>query len=118
MKEWVKESEAEKSMQRCKKWGKCNAPICPLDLNISFRYMARNEKVCPYILDYLEGKETLFPDEIKDTEEIWRKKIGESVIRGKLKSRVKVREYFGQKRAELGIGVEITSKSNKELLTI
>jgi len=95
----ITEIDSAKSMERCHKFDKkfgqsCSAPICPLDLKISKRMMLSSEKFCVFTLDYLEGKETPFDKEIKETERIWRKKIGESRLRARLKSRKRIRTLF------------------------
>lgn len=88
------------AMQQCSKFERCSAPICPLDPLIAKRYMLKEEKICPFILDYLEKKEVPFMGEIKNNRKIWEKKIGLSVLKGRLKSRIRVREYFGKNRVE------------------
>ena len=92
----ITEIDSAKSMERCHKFDKkfgqsCSAPICPLDLK---RTMLSSEKICMFILNYLEGKKTPFDKEIRETERIWRKNIGESRLRKRLKARERIRTFF------------------------
>ena len=46
-------------MMRCGGWERCKAPVCGLDAWAE-GYQYSHEKVCPLILDHLEGRD--FPE--------------------------------------------------------
>jgi|GEM_PF-1336596 len=88
------ESKMPNYDETCSHYLRCTSNICPLDPDIAFRNYIQGDGVCVHILNYLEGKETPFNDEIKRNEKVWRKKIPDSVFQKRLKSRIQVRERF------------------------
>lgn len=80
--------------EKCKFHLSCTSNICPLDPDIALRNYIPEDKSCKHIMLYLEGRETPFEKEIKETESIWRKKMGEWNIEKCLKGRERVRSAF------------------------
>jgi hypothetical protein len=53
--------ELDMRMERCPKFGKCSAPICPLDLNWKKSCHLQHERVCFYLCEAQKlGSEALF----------------------------------------------------------
>ncbi len=77
---------------------RCTANICPLDTDMNLRNYIPGDGLCVHILDFLEGKETPFDEQIKASEPTWRKLIPAHVLGGRLKSRQQVREHFSNKQ--------------------
>jgi hypothetical protein len=86
-------NEAE---EHCKSFLSCECNICPLDRDICVRNFIPKDKICRRIVDYLEGKDTGFNDRIKETEIIWKKKIGEGRLKKRVNDRKRLREVFPQ----------------------
>ena len=80
----------------CKSFLSCECNLCPLDEGISERNFIPQDKVCRRIIDYLEGRDTGFNDRIKETEMIWRNKIGNARLQKRLEGRKKLREVFSK----------------------
>ena len=84
-------------MKDCPRFNNCNANICPLDEHIERRAWLLGEKICPFILTYLDSHSTQkleFVEEIKKTEHIWQQKHGEKLLASRIKSRKNMRNYF------------------------
>lgn len=88
-----------KRMMKCPKFAKCNVNVCPLDEFVESRSHTQKDKICPYFLNWLEGKEVpdFIEEAIKEREEILRKKYGESTLKNRLKARQSVRKHFNPK---------------------
>jgi len=62
---FVSEAENVKNLERCPRFEHCSIPICPLDLNLSFRNRLSNEGICPWMREVgkprmIAGKEIVF----------------------------------------------------------
>lgn len=93
----INAADNTKKMEDCPRFDRCSSNICPLDGHINRRDFFPNEKVCPFILTYLDPhskQEVMFLDEIKETEVIWREKHGEKFLTNRIKGRKSMREYF------------------------
>ena len=62
---WTEEWINVKNLGKCPRFEHCSIPICPLDLNLSFRNRLSNEGICPWMRDagkprIIAGKEIVF----------------------------------------------------------
>ncbi len=92
------QEERMEKMEACNRFDRCSSSVCGLDSFGEGCYV-QGDKVCPYILDYLEGKEFPLKGEVKANEHLWRKHLSEKLLKSKLNSRSRLRGYWLEKNS-------------------
>jgi hypothetical protein len=95
--------------ERCISNLRCSVNVCPLYSDLVHLNHIPEDGFCHYILDYLEGTETPFDEEIRATEKLWKEKIGEGNLERRLAKRNVSKDYW-QKRNEIERTVVIPSE--------
>ncbi len=90
------QKERMEKMGACGRFNRCSASVCGLDPLGEGCYV-QGDKVCPYILDYLEGKEFPLKGAVEANEHLWRKHLSEKFLARRLDRRKKFREYWTEK---------------------
>lgn len=88
--------EQERKFKLCSSWLRCSASVCPLYDALDKTYFIQGDSRCTKILDCLEGllEDGELKDEIRRTEPVWRRVLGEKLLTAWLEGRNKAREYF------------------------
>lgn len=89
-------TEQQKRLRLCSSWLRCNASVCPLYDQLEHTYHIQGDSRCTKILDYLEAslEDGDLKEEIRKTEPVWRKVLGEKLLAQWVEGRNKVRDYF------------------------
>ena len=82
--------------EKCEKWHGCSASVCPLYQAVESTHYIPGDRRCTKILDYLERNE--LPEGLRtaiaETEQRWRKVLGDALLNKWLNNRKDVRDYF------------------------
>ena len=85
-------------MENCTRFEKCEATICPLDPELAKRTMIQGDKVCTYIIDFINAEPTPIDRETSITKDIWTAKIGEKRLIARAEGRKKLRLYWENRK--------------------
>jgi len=88
--------------RECSRFDRCNAPLCPLDDLMEKREYLSGEKICPFVLDYMDKDrdEVRYLEQVETTKPVWESKLGKKTLVHRVKQRKNVREYFAKRKAQ------------------
>lgn len=85
-------------MEDCPKYENCNATICPLWKDLVKTTMITGDKICTYIINFINGEPTPIDNELNITRDIWTAKIGEKRLVARAIGRKNLRAYWENRK--------------------